>query len=170
MTNRVFRIAAILALVLCPTAARSEDNSLPNNLLGFLRPGMRVGVQAVDGTTNVLIHVYTDEQYEIARDVVVPGRRAVAAAKLADDHPAVRTMLDAFIEKLLEKSPDADSDRVLVFPFVRTSLGSISAVGDDYVLIERDGEKKRRLILARSSIARIELDAEALRFVHPSMR
>jgi hypothetical protein len=170
MANRIFGIAAILAVMLGPTAARSEDSPSPRSLLGFLKPGMRVGIQTVEGTTNVLIDVYTDEQYGIACDLAALGRRAVAAAKFVDDHPAARKKLDAFIEKLLEKSPDANSDRVIVFPLLRTSFGSICAVGDDCVLMERDGETKRRLVLAKSSIARIDLDAEPLRFAHPSMR
>jgi hypothetical protein len=170
MANRIFAAASIVALILCPTTTRSDDSSLPKNLLGFLKPGMRVGIQTFEGTTNVLIDVYTDEKSGIARDLATLEKRAVAAAELADDHPAIRNKLDAFIEKLLEKSPEANSEQVMVFPLHRTLLGSISSVGDDYVLIRRDGGMKRRLVLARSSISRIDLDAEPLRFFHPTMR
>jgi hypothetical protein len=39
----------------------------------------------------------------------------------------------------------------------------------DFV-IEREGDRNRCLILARASVAQIDLDAEPLRFVHTSMR
>ncbi len=147
MANRILTTIAIVAATLCATLARSEDDPLPNNMLGFLRPGLRVGIQTVDGTTNILLNVYTEDQYGIARDLASLGRSAVAGrSKFADDHPVLRKKLDAFVERLVEKSPDANVDKVIVFPLSRQSFGSIAAIGDDYVLIDREASTKHRLI------------------------
>ncbi len=171
MANQKVAMIAVTALLVCAASASAEDESLPKNMLGFLKPGMRVGIRAVEGTTNVFLDVYTDEQYGVALDLAaLVGRRSVAATKFADDHPVIRKDLDVFVERLAERSPDANARNVTIFPLLRTSFGSISSIGDDYVLIDREGDTKRRLILARSSIARIDLDAEAVRFIHPSMR
>ncbi len=42
MAKRVFGTVAILAFILCPPSVRSDDSSLPENLLGFLKPGMHL--------------------------------------------------------------------------------------------------------------------------------
>lgn len=170
MTQRILTICLTLAFIACAWPAKSEDDSLPSSMLGFLKPGMLVGIQTVEGTTSVLLDIYTAEQYEIAKDLSALGRTSVRAAKFCEDHPSVRKKLDAFVEQLTGNSPDANPARIMVFPLFRMSFGKITAVGDDYVLVRRDGKGKQRLVLARSSMARIDLDADPVRFVHTSMR
>jgi len=164
MAKRVFGTVAILAFILCPSVVRSDDNSLPENLLGFLKPGMHVGIQSVEGTTNVLVDIYTREQFQIAIELSEFGRRPDRAQEFASTHPTVQEKLDAFIEKLREESPEASADRVWLYPLTRRSFGTVSAVGSDYVLITREGEAKRRRVLAKSAIVRIDLDAESIQF------
>lgn len=170
MRKRSVAFCAVLAVIICVTQVRSEEAALPKTMIGFLRPGMRVGIQSVEGTTNVKIDAYAEDQYKIALDVAGLGRQTLDAAKFAGNRPGVQKELDVFIERLIKKAPDADTSEVIVFPLFRTLFGTVVAVGDDYVLIDREGTRKRRLVLARSSVAQIDLDANALRFSHRSMR
>ncbi|MHB0955197.1 MAG: hypothetical protein ACYC0X_02345 [Pirellulaceae bacterium] len=171
MVNRPFRSVMILAFIVVPCAVRSEDDSLPENLLGFLRPEMRVGVLSVEGTTGVRIDVYTEEDYQIVRDIPLLSRGS-AATSFVETYPAAKEKLDAFVKQLHEKSPEANVDEVLIAGVSsRQWFGTISAVGKDYVLINQEGEMKRRRVLAKSAIARIDLDAEPVHFYYrPSRR
>lgn len=167
MVSRISRSVMILAFILNPCAVRSEDGSLPENLLGFLKPGMRVGVLSVEGTTGVLIDVYTEEDYQIACDGVSLGRGLGAATSLVERYPAAKEKLDAFVTQLREKSPEANADDVrIVGVNSRQWFGAISAVGKDYVLIDQEGATKHRRVLAGSAIARIDLDAEPVHFYY----
>ena len=57
------------------------------------------------------------------------------------------------MEELKETSPDADPDRVFLYRATRQWFGTISAAGNDYVLIDIEGESKHRRVLAKSAIA-----------------
>ena len=164
MAKRAFGTVAILAFVLSPSAVQSDDGPLPDNLLGFLKPGMQVGLQSVEGATGFFVDVYTPEEYKIAIELSEAGARTSSAQEFAGTRPAVQKRLDAFIEKLREKSPEASVSRVWLMPLTRRWFGTISAIGNDYVLMTREGEAKSRRVLAESAIVRIDLDAEAIRF------
>jgi len=170
MTKNVFAAVVGVVITLLPLSVKSEEVSHPRTLLGFLEPGMHVGIHSVEGTTSVLLDVYTDAQFAIARDLISGGRVTGDAAELAAKYPEVRKKLDAFVAKLTQDAPDANPDDVRVLLLRRTTLGKISAIGGDYVLIERDGPAKRRLVIAQSCLSRIDLDAESIRLHHHSLR
>lgn len=170
MTKLTLVVCAVLAVTSCVTHVRAEESALPKKMIGFLKPGMRVGIQSVEGTTNVKLDVYTEEHYQLARDLAALGKKPLAAAEFANNRPVVQKELDDFIERLVKKSPDVDIKQVVVFPLFRISFGTISVVGDDYIAIDREGARKKRLILARSAVSQIDLDAEALRLFHRLMR
>jgi hypothetical protein len=173
MANRIVHIAAILVCLSFPCIVRPEDNPSPRNLLGFMSPGMRIGVQSVEGTTNVFVDIYTEEQFAIANDLAIrAGRfgRFISAKEIVDAHPAISEQLDLYVKQLKRQSPEANADDVDVIPLFRRIFGTVSAVGDDYVMIDRGGKTKRRLVLSRSAIARIELDAKAVHFNYPRNR
>ena len=69
MTACRLAILTLLVAMSHATFAQSDDASMPNTMLAFLKPGMRVGVRSVDGTTSVLLSVYADDQYTVARDL-----------------------------------------------------------------------------------------------------
>ena len=137
---------------------------------------MRAGVQSVEGTTDVLIDVYTEDNYVIARrydvrNFAARGGDRPSAASLVETYPAVKEKLDAFVARLREDSPEANVDDVrTMIVSSRQWFGTISAIGRDYVLIDREGDTKHRCVLARSAIARIDLDAEPFQFYYRPSR
>jgi hypothetical protein len=164
-------VAIVAFIMLCPSAGLTEDSPLPNNLLGFLKPGMCVGVQSYEGAAHYSIEIYTQVQYQIAHSLPLSERRRlVKAQEIVDKYPAFKKTLNTFVETLREQTPDVDVERVFVYPqSSRKWFGTISAVGNDYVLIDREGEAKSRRVLAKSAIVRIDLDAEptTLRYFPP---
>jgi len=97
--------------------------------------------------------------------------RFVAAQTIVEIHPAIKEQLDSYVEGIRKESPEANAGKVRVIPFARRFFRTISAVGDDYVLIDQEGETKRRRVLERSAIASIDLDAAAVQFHYqPSPR
>ena len=51
-----------------------------------------------------------------------------------------------------------------ISPLSRMTLGTVLAVGTDYVLIKRDGSSNKRIVIAKSALSRINLDSEPVRF------
>ena len=131
---------------------------------------MHVGMQSVEGTTNVLVDIYAPEQYQLAVQLSGVRRGIVRAQEFASTRPAVQAKLNDFMDKLREESPEASAERVVLFSLTRRSFGTVSAVGSDYVLIALEGEAKRHRVLAKSAIARINVDADPIQFSYPTPR
>ena len=103
MAKRVVGTVSVLVFILCPAAFGSEDSLVPNSLLGFLKPGMCIGVGTVQGSSGYTVYVYSRQDYDIARSVPsLPfGRegRGVYAQQVIDTHPAFQKRVDAFSGK-----------------------------------------------------------------------
>ncbi|WP_442508377.1 hypothetical protein SH528x_007346 [Novipirellula sp. SH528] len=163
----MFRILAVaITIAICTTArAQSPDTDLPEKLLGFITPGMRVGIQSVDGTTNVIVHCYSEANFTVAKEIARRGQRMIDAEELAKQNELVRVALVQYAER-----PDfmaSSADRVSVMPLIRTTLGQIAGVGYNYVLIEIDGEATQRLVISDACISKVYLDANPIRFFGP---
>ncbi len=146
----------------CSALAQSAGPETPKKLLGFFKPGMNVGIQSDEGTLRVIIHTYTEMDFGVAKQIARYGRRMIAARELANENDLVRVALDQFIESL--DSATSAEDDISVMPLIRTSLGKLTAVGDDYLLIELDGKDTKRLVISESSISQVYLDASPIRF------
>jgi len=167
MKTRHFALLAFLVAMPHVALGQSDHESMPSTVLGFLKPGTRVGIRSVEGTADVVLTVYDDEQYSIARVLGKRGPALTSAAALAKEYPAVRKQLNAYVEKLPQKDRDTDAEKIRVFPMVRTFFGTIRRIGDDFVLIELEGEAKQRRVLPKSKIGHIDLDGQAVRFLAP---
>ncbi len=175
---RRFIVAAAI-LVACPVVVTAQNvqetvpsavskNPMPNSIIGFLKPGMHVGVQYIDGTSSVSLSVYDAEHYPPALDVVRRRGAYVSAVELASKHKRVRELLAAYVSdrnEELEKDAKIEADDVQVLPLSRKSIGIVRDVGDDFVLIETDGTSKRQIVFALSSISRIYLKSNPIQFI-----
>ena len=59
----LIRLSLSLMLVVTSfvAAARSQE-PIPHEMFGYLKPGMYVGLQRLDGTATVAVNVYSDGQ------------------------------------------------------------------------------------------------------------
>lgn len=147
--------------------AQSPDEKVPKALLGFFTPGMHVGVQSVEGTTNVIVHTYSDTNFAVAKEIASRGSSPFAAKEFAEHNEVVRIAIEQHLEKL-DSANLSDSD-IWMMPLMRTELGRVMAVGDDYVLVEIDSERKSRLAIRDSSLSKVYFDATPIRlFFRPS--
>ena len=166
---QTLHLAILVSLIAMPTVAigQSDDQLMPNTMLAFFKPGMHVGVRSFEGTADVALSVYDEEEYSIAR-VLRDRRRGsmrVSAVEFAKEYPLVRERLDAYLEKRAQVDPDATLDDVRVMPMSRTYLGIIRHVGDDFVLIDVGSEPLQRRILPVTKIGQIDLDGQAFFFL-----
>jgi hypothetical protein len=161
----MFRILTMTILVATSSIglAQSPDTEVPMRLLGFFTPGMHVGIQSVEGSTNVIVYTYSEADFAVAKEIARRGRATIDAEEFATRSEPVRIAL----EQHLKKSDPATSSEinVWVMPLLRTTLGRVKAVGDDYILIEIDGEAKARMAIADLCVSKVYLDATPIRFL-----
>ena len=157
----------ILVLIGLGTSANAQAPGPQNSrtLLQFLKPGDLVGVQSVDETISVAISIYSKEQFELATVILSRGRSTMNAKQFATENQTARRALDQYVSQ--QGDPSLAVDQLSVMPLIRTSLGKITEVGADYVLIELDGSQRRRCVIAKSAIGKIYLDATPIRFFGP---
>ena len=163
-TQTLRSLLIMFALVGLGTRAHGQAPAPQSSrtLLQFLKPGDLVGVQSVDGTMSVAISIYTKEQFEVAKLLLSRGRSIRKAKQLAAENDTVSRALDQYVSQQLD--PSLAVEQLSVMPLIRTSLGKITEVGADYVLIELDGSQSRRCVIAKPAIGRIYLDATPIRF------
>ena len=168
MTARLF----VLLIVLCSThtgLTQEPVEATPRTFLDYLKPELPIGVQSVQGT-DVIIHVYTSGDFETAA-MIVGYRSIFLASEVAEANDAVREQLTAYLKE--HAIPESEADSLRLMPLIRTSLATVSVVGNDYVLVElRSNTKtKRRKLIPKSRIGAIYLDANPVRFLErPSRR
>ncbi len=158
----LIRLSLSLMLVVTSfvAAARSQE-PIPHEMFGYLKPGMYVGLQRLDGTATVAVNVYSDGQdgnLVVARSLQGVDRKGVDADDFATSHPAVRKQLDE-----LKKEPAAKKLQIRIAGLQNISIGRIAAIGTDYLLIELDDRSKRRL-LPKAAIGYIDLDSDPATF------
>ena len=166
--NRTF--LTLLSLLLAPTLlAQSSpaDEAVPENLLGFLKPGMSIGIHSIDGTSDVRVTVYSSGELRIAQDSQI-----LDLEELAERYGSVR----------MEAADLATANHaVRLVPGRRITFAEIEAIGNDYVLVKLLGDggdhpvvwqsrntastKSRRQVLSKTSISRIDLDGAGARFM-----
>jgi hypothetical protein len=164
------KISSLFLIFCVATLAPVEtygQEATPATLLGFLRPGMNVGMQSVDGTTSVILTVYDDSEIAVARDVSRFAVQNGGVDELAEKYPNVRRELEEFTTKAREDMSRADpvgSNWVYLMPHAKTAFGTIVAIGNDYLIIGFGADTPRRTVLPQSSIGRIQLDGKGATF------
>jgi len=175
------RLLAILGLLVLPTASSAQEpaTAQPKTMFAYLATGMHVGLKSVDGTASFLIFVYTDDDYATVLTTCKFGQTNPIAKDVAKTNPAIQRELDAFVSHCV--SADNSLEHVRIMPPFRTALGTLAAIGDDYLMIELDGDfgdikvkpnatPKRRRIIPKSSIGFIDLDAKPVHFFDATPR
>ena len=175
------RLLAVLGLLVLPTASSAQEPAAtqPKTMFAYLSTGMHVGVKSVDGTASVLIFVYTDDNYTTVLGTTKFGQTYPIAKDAAKTNPAIQRELDVFMSN--RGLADISFEHVRIMPPFRTAFGTLAAIGDDYLIIELDGDigdikvqreatSKRRRIISKSSIGLIDLDAKPVHFFDATPR
>jgi len=144
--------------------AQAQDTEAPKRLLGFFAPGMPVGIQTVEGSSNVIVRTYSDVNFAVAKEIADRGPATIDAEELATQSEPVRAALDKHLKRL-GSATSSEKIKVLVIPLIRTTLGRIKAVGDNYILIEIDGEEKASVAITDASISKVYLNATPIQFL-----
>ena len=142
----------------------------PPKMFSYFATGMRVGIVRVDGTASFRLDVYTEEDHAVAVATTKLGHLSLATSA-AETNPAIKRELDAYIKR--NHLADDSTDRIRIHEHSKTTFGTIDAIGDDYLLIGLDKNvivkpnftQKRRLIIPKSFIGAVDLDASPVRFV-----
>ena len=162
---RILLLLLVLVGVDASAMGQAPSPSRSNTMMRFLNPGDLVGVKSVDGTMTVSISTYSQQQYQLAKAILEFGRSTRNAKKFAEENEVARAALERYIRE--ESETPQIEDQLAVMPLIRTSLGKVTEVGDDYVLVEFEGPRKRRCVIAKSTIGMIYLDASPIRFFGP---
>ena len=146
---------------------REDVNGLPpeqvrHEMFDYLKPGMYVGMERLNGTASVALNVYSDGQdgnLVVARSLKGAGPKGVNADEFAKSHPAVRSQLAE-----LKRQPAAEKLQLRIRGARDITIGRITGIGDDHLLIELDGRSRLRL-LPKAAIGHIDLDADPATFI-----
>ena len=144
--------------------AQSPSSEAPRTLLRFLKPGDLVGLKLVEGTASTIISTYSKDQFDLAK-LLVNRHHPTNATEFAAESELARHAFEDFV---VQNAHVAYIDSQLtVMPLIRTSLGKIAEVGDDYILVEIEDTSKSQCVIAKTSVGRIYLDANPARFDGP---
>ena len=145
-----------------PPARKHSQEQVPHEMFDYLKPGMYVGMERLNGTASVALNVYSDGQdgnLVVARSLKGAGPKGVNADEFAKDHPAVRNQLAE-----LKRQPAAEKLQLRIRGARDITLGRITGIGVDHLLIELDERSKLRL-LPKAAIGHIDLDADPATFI-----
>lgn len=154
-----------LAAASSPETQPKTQPKTHRTMLQFLESGNLVGVQSSEGTTSVTISIYSEDRYELAKQISTWGRSLKNAKMFADGSELAQAEVRNYLLK--SKNSGLDADEIRMMPLTRTNLGKVLEVGDDFVLVEFDREVKQRCVIAKAAIAKIYLDANPVRFYGP---
>ena len=165
MLCRLLAIAIVLATSSL-ACAQTDAGAAPKTMLGFLTPGTHLGITTVEGTTSVIIHTYSEDDYKVARELKVQlAGSPKTASSVAETNAYVRTKLREYATK--HNLSDESKNRIIIGASLRKSFGIVVAAGDDYLLLKLDGDDPKRRVIPKASIGTIYLDVNPVPFYDP---
>lgn len=103
-------------------SVRAADDAYPQSLLGFIKPGMHLGVSYEQSSSLVMIEILTDKQVQIWME------------------SREKTLKD-----LGQKRPNAADIEMQKFLARTTYVCTVLHVGDDYILTTLGGARKQAI-------------------------
>ena len=166
-----YRLPAIFLAFFLSNAvfAQSDSEDSPKRFLEFLDPGTKLALTSIEGSGSVILRTFSDERYKVARSLEEQlGASFKQASYVAKTNAAVKSALENYVSK--NEVSDDLKKRIMIRPFVKTSFGTVIAMGEDYLLIEIEGEHEAKRILPKASIATIYPDSNPIRLIDPAAR
>ena len=165
-------LLAALCSQSCHTKAIAADDVFPTSMLGFVKPGMHLGIKSSPSNSFVTIEVYSEDQFQLAKDA-----RELTFEDLGQKYPLVADQAakalkeyKAAVEARRLQSPKSANFRSPGEPTVALEvdravlLCSVLHVGEDYVLVAYGADSSKKQVIAKQSVSRIRWASDDLRF------
>jgi hypothetical protein len=172
----------ILVTALCWQSFHGEataaDDPLPTSLLGFVKPGMHIGVRFSQQDSFVSIEIFNEDQFRLAQDARDMSLEALgqkyphiadkASKSLAEHKSSVEALRSQDPKRtgfppLGEPSVALEVDRTIV-------LCHVVHVAEDYVLIAYGADNSKKQVIAKQVVSRIRWASDDLQFRHSLKR
>lgn len=133
------RILLFLLVALpIPTLAVAQEFAAPSSMVGFLQPGMKLGIRSTEGSSDIHIVIFSERAFAIERD-----GRLMELAAIVEKYPEVAEAKDAALRAGPKSYVDGRGRLIeLGVPSVerlsidrRLLLCSVSHIGADYMLV-----------------------------------
>lgn len=151
------------------TSAAEPD--FPSSLLGFIKPGMLIGLRTSQADSLVSVEIYDEEQFRIATDArrlkleelekKYPSVSEKAAKALATYQSSLEVRRSGNVVRgtsfVFEPSIELDVDRT-------TTLCTVLHVNGDYFLVTYGDDNSRKQAIAKQAVTRIRWVSDDVRF------
>ena len=154
---------AIILTCFFGAAGIAQEQDAPKSLVGFLKPGMHIGVVSYQDSDRITINIYTEEDHAIAID-----SRSLSIDELASKYERVATGLEQtrkdFVTSLQSRTKDLPPGKEFGEPKLGLQLNTmesfykITAIGDDYILVTNSVAPTKRRVFATRFISSINWD------------
>jgi hypothetical protein len=143
----------------------AEEPAFPSSMLGFIKPGMQLGLSSSKTDSPVSIWIYSDEKFRIATDA-----REMTMEEMEKKYPQIEEQKAKTLAELVKSRPDMASsgheptvtlavDRAIL-------LCTVLFVGEDYFLVTYDPDNMKKLAIAKHKVDRIHFADDNLVFWH----
>lgn len=152
---------AIILTCFFGAACIAQEQDAPKSLVGFLKPGMHIGVVSYPPDSDrITIEIYSEQDHAIAID-----SRNLTLEELTSKYERVATELvrtrKDILTSLQSSAKDIPPGKVYGEPEIslrtnqRESFYKIAATGDDYLLVTNATSPTKRRVLATRFISSI---------------
>ncbi len=152
-------VLAAFWISLLAVTVSAEESPLPKSLVGFLKPGMKIGVLATEKDSFIDIYIYTDEEFEVR----VASQLGTPIEKLAKDIPALASAIERKRKEILAEEaakyqgdPPAGELKFGLPARIGERYLTVIAVGDDYVLTQAASKSGFRRVYSAHTISKIQ--------------
>ena len=138
----------------------AQESDAPKTLVGFLTPGMNIGILSFENSDKITIDIYTEQDFAIAIDA-----RNLSLEDLASKHEKVASEIERIRKNTIvslqtskEKLPAGKEYGEPTIGFrsnPRESFYKIASTGDDYILVTRATAPENRRVFATRFVSSI---------------
>ncbi|MGI9473965.1 MAG: hypothetical protein ACR2NZ_20645 [Rubripirellula sp.] len=161
MMNRTLKLGLLsLALITVLDHPFLNAAEQPEDILGFLEPGIGVSIRTYEGSADVAIRLYSKEQFKIAQDA-----RTLDLETLQEKYDDLKSRVAEIRARAAKEDAGQGQATVSMLRDTRSPLGIIDTVGSDYVVIRMIGSYTGKQVIAKRRIAKLYLDADGVRLM-----
>lgn len=152
--RRLWICVVVFATAALAWPVDAQEELLPQTLVGFLKPQAKVSVgMGANGSVSLL--VFTPEGYKVAKEP-----EDVTLDQLVAKYPSVARRVQQ-AKEFVKREHGVDNVSVGMDRF-RYCIGTVVAIGKDYLLVDMEGMERRRRVIATRAITKLSIDNPGL--------